>query len=223
MNLGMPVIVAIAAIGAVVPVGLATAAAAAAPEGLSAVQSRRLDEVYLRPDAQFAGYSKVVIDPVTVALKPNWLRDFNATRDVTRWLVPEDAQRIVANATSSMNKAVAKVFTARGFEIATEAGPGVLRVTPSVTDLDLYAPDVPFPGRQTYFTQDAVGEATLRLDVRDSATGTLLAQMVDRSTAHEVGRINRTDGASNRFWFDAMFTRWTDYCVAALGRSPPAP
>ncbi len=48
---------------------------AATQAGLVSVQSRYLDEVYLQPTADWMGYRKVLIDPVQVALRPNWRRD----------------------------------------------------------------------------------------------------------------------------------------------------
>ncbi len=41
-----------------------------------------------------------------------------------------------------MARTVADVFAAKGYEIVTAPGPGVLRVAPSVVDLDVYEPDV---------------------------------------------------------------------------------
>jgi hypothetical protein len=217
MNLGMPLLLALVAVAAAAIAGPMRGATAAAPEGMVAVDSRKLDELYVRPDAALSGYRRVIVDPAAVALKANWLRDLNATRDVTRRLVPEDAQNIVAEAASIMTSAVAREFAERGYEIVAAPGPGVLRLTPSVSDLDVYAPDVPSPGRQAYFTQDAAGEATLHMEMRDSVAGTLLVTIVDRGTAREVGRMNRTVGASNRFWFDGMFRKWAGNCVAAIG------
>ena len=59
------------------------------------------------------------------------------------------------------------------------------------------------------FNVDA-GDATLILEVRDSANGTLLARVVDRGTARELSsRINPAFAVTNQFWFDAMFRQWT--------------
>jgi len=68
------------------------------------------------------------------------------------------------------------------------------------------------------------GEATLTMDVRDAATGALLGRIVDRSTARELStRINRSFAVTNKFWFDALFTRWTDNSIASLGPAKPSP
>ena len=193
---------------------------AATQAGLVSVQSRFLDEVYLQPAADWAGYRKVQIDPVQVALRPNWRRDLNESRDLSRRISVTDAAEIVQQATDVMARTVADVFAAKGYEIVSAPGPGVLRVSPSVVDLDIYEPDVTSSRPTALFTHDA-GTATLRLELRDSAAGTLLGVVVDRGTATQIRQINRTNQTSNLFWFDAMFRLWTANCIAAI-RSEPA-
>lgn len=192
---------------------------AATQAGLVSVQSRYLDEVYLQPAANWVGYQKVLIDPVQVALRPNWRRDQNESRDISRRISVTDTAEIVQQATEVMAKTVADVFAAQGYEIVTAPGPGVLRVSPSVLDLDIYEPDVTNSRVQALFTHDA-GTATLRLEMRDSAAGTLLGVVVDRGTATQIRQINRTNQTSNLFWFDAMFRLWTANCIAAIRAEP---
>jgi hypothetical protein len=202
----------------------ATAAAsdtyrAATQAGLVSVQSRYLDEVYLQPAADWVGYRKVLIDPVQVALRPNWRRDLNESRDLSRRISVTDAAELVQQATDVMARTVADVFAAKGYEVVTAPGPGVLRISPSVLDLDVFEPDVTNSRPQALFTHDA-GTATLRLEMRDSAAGTLLGVVVDRGTATQLRQINRTNQTTNLFWFDAMFRLWTANCIAAIRAEP---
>ena len=191
----------------------AAAAPAPASDGLVAVQSRSLDEIYVRPDANFQGYRKVVIDPAQVELRKGWLRSINATRGPSRWPTPEDAKNITDTAATSLNDIVVAAFAARGYEIATMPEAGTLRVTPRVTDLVVNAPDVASAYPQAIYNVDA-GEATLTLEVRDAATGALLGRVVDRGTAHELSsRLNRVLGVTNAFWFDALFRQWAANCL----------
>jgi hypothetical protein len=184
----------------------------ATSDGLVAVQSRTLDVLYVRPNADLSIYRKIIVDPAQATLNKSWLKDMNAQRGVQRWLVPEDAERIAGEAASSLRTVVAETFKARGYEIATAAGEGVLRLSPSVTDFYVNAPDVPAPGIQRAFVRDG-GEATLRLDVRDAVTGTLLARVIDRDTAREIRLNNRATSVSNLFWFDALFRQWAANCA----------
>ena len=188
------------------PAGAATPPAS---DGLVAVSSRTLDEVYVRPDENFEAYRQVVVDPSRVEFKKGWLRSINATRGPSRWLVPEDAANIADNAATSLNEVVVASFTSRGYEVVTAPGAGVLRVSANVTDLVVNAPDVASASMQALYNVTA-GEATLTLEVRDAATGTLLGRVVDRGTARELSsRINRAFGVTNVFWFDALFRQWT--------------
>jgi hypothetical protein len=185
----------------------------AAPEGLVKVKSASLDELYLRPHGEIAGYRRILVDPPRAELRQGWLKYMNGTRDVTRWLVPDDARRITDEAADAMGSAVKQAFIASGYETVTEPGPGVLRLSPSVADLFVNAPDVPAPGIQAGIVRHEAGTATLVLEARDAVTGTLLGRVVDRESAQEVQRFSRATSVSNTFWFEAMFRQWASNCA----------
>ena len=203
---------------AVLGISLAAPAGAAPPrdDGLVPLASRTLDEVYVRPDTNFQSYRKVIVEPGAVAFREGWLKSINGTRGPSRWILAQDAQNITDAAAVSLTSVVTESFRSRGYEVVTAPAPGVLRVTPRVTDLFIYAPDVASAYQQALFNIDA-GEATLTMDIRDAATGVLLGQVVDRGTAHELSsRINRAFNVTNAFWFDALFRKWTDSTIASL-------
>ena len=141
-------------------------------DGLVTLQASKLDEFSVRPNADLASYRKVIIDPAKVEFKKGWLKAINSTRDLSRWLTASDQQQIADTAAASLNGVVADAFKARGYEIVTAPGPGVLRVSPRVTELYVNAPDVPAAAPARLFNVDA-GDATLALEARDSASGTL--------------------------------------------------
>src|SRR6267378_205504 len=200
---------------------LGTAACAAQPqaageavrEGLVAVQSRNLDELYLRPNADLAAYRKVLIDPVRAEIRGDWQKNLNYTRNVSRWVGPDDAQRIAADVASTLESTLAETYKARGYEIAAAPEPGVLRLSASIADLYVNAPDRFSPWTVKTFTRDA-GQATLLLEARDAVTGALLARVVHHAIAREISRINMANDLTNRFWFDTLFRRWTADCIA---------
>jgi hypothetical protein len=194
------------------------AATPATSDGLVSVRSWNLDELYLRPNADLASYRKVVIDPVQVAFRSDWNKDFVDPHASIRRLTQDDVRRIAEETASTLQSAVAEAFKARGYEVAAAPGPGVLRLSPSVTDLYVNAAENLATGGTTKsFTKDA-GEATLVLEARDSVSGTLLGRVVDRRTAHEtkgtqISDVRRTTTVSNNFWFDTMFRRWAATCA----------
>jgi len=195
----------------------AGAAFALSPDGLVPVQSRYLDHVYLRPDADLAAYRKVLIDSVHVEIRNDWLTRMNAySWSASRSVGPEEGLRIARDTAFSLQGILAEAFRARGYEIVAAPEPGVLRVSPSVIDLYVNAPVRVSPWRTKTFTRDA-GEATLLLEARDAMSGGLLGQVVHHGIAREMGgQLMLTDDVTNRFWFDALFRRWAESCVAEL-------
>ena len=203
----------VAVLGAAACAAEPQAPSEAVREGLVAVQSRNLDELYLRPNADLAAYRKVLIDPVRAEIRGDWLKNLNYTRNVSRWVGPEDAQRIAADVASTLESTIAETYKARGYEIAAAPEPGVLRLSARIADLYVNAPDRFSPWTVKTFTRDA-GQATLLLEARDAVSGTLLARVVHHGIAREISRINMAGDVSNRFWFEALFRRWTADCIA---------
>jgi len=204
---------------------LATAIAATNPagEGLAAVKSSTLDEVYLRPALDLASYRKVMVEPAKVEMFKGWRKSINQQREPSRWITVEQEQDLVRTAAAGMTGAVVEAFKARGFEIVTAPGPGVLQVSPSMPDLFVNAPDTVTPTLQAQITQREAGDATLNLEIRDSASGAVVGRMSDRNTARQVQIFNRVTLVSNQFWFDAMFSAWARNCAAELALAPGTP
>ncbi len=216
----IPVLAAVAAV-AFAPAFAATNPAQA--DGLSAVKSRTLDEVYLRPAVDLSSYRKVIVEPARVELVKGYRKYINQQREPSRWLTPEDERQMVATAAALMTDAVTAAFKAQGFEIVTAPGPGVLYVAPSTLDLFVNAPDTVTPTRQGQITHMEAGDATLNLEIRDAVTGNVVGRVVDRSTARQVGRFNAVTLISNQFWFDAMFSAWARSCATELAMVRGAP
>jgi len=192
--------------------GPSQAAGLATPDGLVPVHSRYLDELYLRPDAALAGYRRVMIDPVRVAFHRDWLK-YKYASEVTRPIGEDGMKRIAETTAADARAGLAEAFRARGYEIVTASGPGVLRLSPSVADLYVNAPDRLSSFRMKAFTREA-GEAVLLLDARDSVSGALLGRVVHRGTAQQMGRLTRASDVSNRFWFEALLRRWAVHSAA---------
>jgi hypothetical protein len=219
MKLKAYLVVIIAALGGATALAAPYGATAPASyDGLVAVQTRNLDKLYVRPNADLARYQAVMIDPVTVEFSKDWNRSVNDPRYTTR-IRPEDAQRIADQTTGSVGDILAAALTQRGYQIVTAPGPGVLRLSPHVTDLYVNAPDVFPPGVTRSFARDA-GEATVTLEARDATNGTLVAVISDHATAQDMLRLSRATDVSNAFWFEGMFKRFAANGVDVL-KNPP--
>jgi uncharacterized protein DUF3313 len=202
-------------IAGLVVAGSLQAASIATTDGLVAVPSRNLDQLYLRPDLNLSAYRKVMIDPVRVGFHRDWLK-YGYTGQATRPVGADNARRIAEDIAGDAQASVAEAFRARGYEIVGAPGPDVLRLSPSVADLYVNAPERLSPWREKVFTREA-GQATLLLDVRDSVSGTLLGRVAHRGRADQMGRFARASDLSNRFWFDALIRRWAVSCASELG------
>jgi len=196
--------------------GSAFAAAPVGSDGLVQVPARTLDEVYVQPTLNLAQYRKVMVDPARFEFQKGWLKSINEQRDVQRWMMPDEQQRISTDAAAGLTDAVTAEFKGRGYEIVAAPGPGVLRLTPSATEVFLNAPDTQSPGIQRYVTHKDVGNATLNLEVRDSVSGALVARVVDQNTARENARFARTTDVSNQMWFGVLFAAWARNCATEL-------
>lgn len=226
MKLQAFLVLSMAALGAAVatPSGAANPATDA---GLVAVQARDLDQLYLRPNADLAAYRKVLVDPAVIKFRSDWNKNSQDSKGFTRRFTADEAQRIGDETASGLQSSVVEAFKARGYEIATAPGPGVLRLSPSLTDLYVNADETLAPGTTKMFTKDA-GEATLVLEARDAVSGTLLGRVVDRRTVPEntkgtqVMDVRRTGSVTNGFWFDTTFRRWATACADAFEASKTA-
>jgi hypothetical protein len=101
-----------------------------------------------------------------------------------------------------------KTLSDGGFEIVTDAGDGVLAMTPNIVDVFINAPDVPTAGRSRTYTMDA-GSATLALQVNDAVTGTLLAVALD-SRRSGTSSMRWTTSVSNRAAAEQMLKNWAE-------------
>lgn len=194
-------------------------------DGLTHVQSKRFDAVYLLPGADFRGYTKVMLDPTEVAFRKNWLRDYNATSmDLDQRISNADAQKILDNARTGFEDVFRKAYADAGIQIVTEPGPDVLRLRTGVANLSVSAPDQMTAGRSATFSRDA-GSATVVIEARDSVTGALLGRAVDSRTLDD-NMMLRRNSVTNRSDFERLFRQWANISVEGLKElkaMPPIP
>lgn len=189
-----------------------------ADDGLERVRSKRFAEAYLRPGAEFRPYSRVLLEPVTVAFKPGWMEEMGTATGswARRRVTPEDAARIQAWLAADFAEALARALTRAGFELATEPGPDVLRITPALTNVYLSAPESWSDVAPTRSYTRQAGEATVVLEARDSELGVLLGRAIDRrrTTYHE--RPQLANESINRSEFGSLFSRWSKRAADGL-------
>jgi hypothetical protein len=169
-----------------------------------------------RPQVQLPGYRSVLIEPARVEFAEGWYKHAHAyDRAPPRAIGRDEAQRLARDAAASFEGSLAEAFRAQGFEIATAAAPGVLRVSPAISDLYINAPDRTTPWRTRTFTRNA-GDARLSFEARDAMSGALFARIEEKVVAEQMGRVALANEVNNRFWFDALFRRWAARSAAEL-------
>lgn len=184
-------------------------------DGLVAVKSKRLDAVYLLPGADLRPYTKVMFDPTEVALKKNWLRDYNnSTRDLSRRISDSDVQKAFETIRTRFVEIFAEAYREGGYQVVTMPGPDVLRVRTGVINLSVSAPDKMSAGRSRSYAGEA-GEATLVLEARDSESGALIGRALDRRLAGDTSMSMR-NSMTNRSDFSRLFRDWAQESVAGL-------
>ncbi|HYJ81611.1 MAG TPA: DUF3313 family protein [Allosphingosinicella sp.] len=198
---------------------LATPVDAAKPpltwDGLTLVKSRRLENVYLLPGADFRGYTKVMLDPAEVAFRKNWQRDHNSIgRSLSGDVTDRHARGILDEAQKRFDREFAQAFQKAGYEIVTEPGEDVLRVSLGLLNLDVQAPDTRSAVRSRTYSREA-GQATLVVQVKDSLSGQLLGRAIDSQWAGDTGSLMRNK-AMNIADFEALFAQWAKRSTQGL-------
>jgi hypothetical protein len=185
-------------------------------DGLSKVPSKALDAVYLSPGADFRTYTKVIIEPPELALRKNWMRDYNNDqRDPSARITKKDVEKAFADAKTGFEKIFTEEYTAAGYQVVTESGPDVLRLSTAVINIEVNAPDKMTAGRSRSYSREA-GGATLVLEARDSVSNTLLGRAVDSRDVGYGVPFRRTS-VSNKADFDMLFRSWAKSGAKGLG------
>ena len=169
-------------------------------DGLERVESRRLDVVLMRPGVDYSVYSGIILEEPELAFRtPN-----RAERQFP--LAPDQRDRFQDMLSASFLKELSANDSP---QLVDEAGPGVLRLKVRVQDITATIPPraAGTSGRASIALQ-AVGEATLVLELEDSETHEILARAYDTRAAEGVA-LSTSDGPVTR-WEDIerLCDRW---------------
>jgi hypothetical protein len=180
---------------------------ASSSDGLQLVEKDRRGEIYANPDVDWSVYTKILLEPATVAFRRNWQRDQNRYDPFK--VRAKDVEDIKTNLSQLFGEVFTKELTKdNGYTMVTDSGPEVLTIQPAIVDLDINAPDTNnYPGRVKQYT-DTAGEMTLKLELYDSVTGELLATASDRRQSPYRGYPQWTTSVSNRADAQRMLQQW---------------
>jgi len=175
-------------------------------DGLELVEKDRRGEIYADKDIDWSVYTQIRLDQATVAFRKNWQRDQNRYQPFK--VKTDDMEKIK----SGLSELFGEVFTEEltvngGYQITEQSGDNVMRITPKIVDLDVYAPDTMRAGVSRSYTETA-GRMTLKLEIYDSVTGDLIAKLSDRREAPRRGYMQWTTSVSNNAEARRMLQHW---------------
>ena len=174
-------------------------------------------------DVQFAAggearnYRKVLIAPARVEFQREFLNETRVSRDPTMRLRPEEVRELARDMGEGFSAALAEAFKKRGYEIAPAPAGDVLRVSPSLRNLYVNAPDAQTAGITKSYVREAGG--AMMVAEASSPTGERLVTASEETTTLRTLRFEPANRVTNRFHFDAMFRAWADdFADAIAGR-----
>lgn len=184
-------------------------------DGLVKVKAKRFELVYLRPGADFRGYTKVILDPTEIAFEKNWKRDYNSSSASSSLQVSDrDIARMADEGRKGAAEILQKAYAAGGYPVVSEPAADVLRVRTALIDITVTSPDTDSPGIVRSYSRDA-GGATLVVEARDSMTGALLGRAVDSRTIDDFSMEWR-NRVTNRQDFSRQIETWAKNSVKGL-------
>ena len=176
--------------------------------------------VYRNPSANWAGYKKVLLEPVTLWKDKDWKLSSDEKKDL---------QKLVDSFQDTLRKKLAA-----DYELVEKPDAGVLRIQTAITNtqrantpLKVATKAVPFPYGTggsylwTFITGKPpfVGEISMELLIKDAATGELLSASADRRVGADTvvaGESLNTEYLNS--WGDVKYslTFWSDEMVYRL-------
>jgi hypothetical protein len=179
-------------------------------DGLVRVDHAVLPLVYRKPDMDISPYTRFMLDPVEVAYQKdpgNRRRSMTGGAQANFALSPSQMESF----RSRFQEAVVESLTEdNGYELTTEPGPDVLRITAALIDLVVSVP-TEMGGRGGTYTR-SYGLVTLVMELRDSESGEILARAADRRdpTRNTEMRLAHVSPGLVRRDVDILFRHWAD-------------
>lgn len=181
-------------------------------DGLVRVTGGRADEVYARPGAALGHYRRVMLDSVELAFKPDWQKRH-----------PEVTADEVTRIRSQGAGVFREIFgfalsTHGGYGLATQPASDVLRVSATISDLDVAAA----AGTSRMYVVSP-SDLTMILELRDSQSGALLVRALDRERGRQAGDLRVEDAVSNSVEARKALEMWAGLLRAALDEARGTP
>jgi hypothetical protein len=165
-----------------------------------------LDELYVAPGVSLAKYRQVMIDPIEVTFRKDWRRKHEE-------LSEKDFGALQTRLAKMLRETLEKELARGGYTVTERPGTDVLRVRPSLENIDLVAPETTI-GVRTYAR--SAGEMTLRILAFDGESGALVARARDYNKDPETQILEGTDRIATNQAALRMFEKWAEALRSVL-------
>ena len=178
-------------------------------DGLVRVPSSRKVGVYRRPEVPFIRYKRISIGDIPVGFRKEWDRKNPQLKE-------SDREKLRAELVETFREElIAELVERGGYPLTDSTDPDVLRVDPSIIDVDISAPDAgTVPGSRTYVRSTA--SMQLNVELRDAASGVAVARIIDYEKAPDTGELQLTNRVTNAEDLRDMFANAARYTREAL-------
>jgi Protein of unknown function (DUF3313) len=184
-------------------------------DGLQKISIKGIDMAYAMPGATLAGYTKVMIEPISVRFHKNWKPTAPGS---IRGVSASEQQRIRDGVAKTVYDTFVEELKKGGYSLATTPGEDVLRVQAAIANLYITAPDVMTPGRTRVYTVSA-GEMTLIAELSDADSREVIARLVDRYQARNTGSFQISSSVSNAAEARTAASGWAKILVSELDKA----
>jgi len=181
------------------------------PDGLVRVPSRRSGGVFREPSWPFTQYQRLIVEPVTVTFIKDWEK--NHEKDVSE----KEIRRIRDEASQIFREEFARELIERGkYQFANEATADVLIVVPTITELDIPAPDSDNLDKDSFAPRSVALRVTGEL--RDATTNRLVGRVDTFAGGNPYGnnQLRPVNRGTNAFEIRTGIRQWTRLLREAL-------
>jgi len=185
-------------------------------DGLEKIKVKGLDLVYARPGATLATYTKVQLEPITVAFAKNW----SGKQAGSPWALSQQQRDAIGQKIGTIvyDAFVRELQTKGDYEIVTAPAPDVLRVKIDILNVKVTAPDQSTAMGAASISASA-GQGTLVAQLYDSETGQILARVVDAQAAQENGMMMINTSTGNQVQAEGIARTWAKALRNALDKA----
>ena len=110
------------------------------PDNIQSVKKTWHGKWQMNTDVDWSRFNKIQLEQATVTFRKHWARD-QRNRSGNR-PTKKDIERVKTDLSEQLNEVfIQELITNNAFTLTDASGEGVIRITPKIVDLDVYAPD----------------------------------------------------------------------------------